>query len=184
MYKQRIYLLPLGFSEPHLLEVIAAAVEKAFGFSTRQLVQTSITPLAYDPNRRQYSSPVILKDLYQRLPTDTLRLLGVVRVDIYVPQFNYVFGQAAVDGLVSVISLHRLDPEFYGNPPDVQLLEQRAAKEAIHELGHTFGLRHCDNPTCVMYFSNNIEDTDRKSAQFCAESLVQLRANLTDLKAA
>ena len=42
-----------------------------------------------------------------------------------------------------------------------------ALKEMIHELGRVYGLDHCSYPKCIMYFSNSISDTDRKTAEFC-----------------
>jgi archaemetzincin len=105
-------------------------------------------------------------------------------VDLYVSQLNFVFGEAAVDGRISIISLYRLRPEYYGTPQNGELLTERAVKEAIHELGHTFGLHHCPDPRCVMCFSNSIADTDRKSAGFRGECAEQLRSKLQSLKKA
>ena len=45
---------------------------------------------------------------------------------------------------------------------------ERLRKEAVHELGHTFGLRHCDDWRCVMASSHAVERLDVKSAEFCA----------------
>jgi archaemetzincin len=78
-----------------------------------------------------------------------------------------VFGQAHIDGMVSAIYLPRLRQEFYGLKPDKSLFYQRIVKEAIHELGHAFGLKHCNNAMCVMYFSNSLPDTDIKQNSFC-----------------
>jgi len=50
---------------------------------------------------------------------------------------------------------------------DESLFHQRIVKEAVHELGHAFGLNHCNNPICVMYFSNSLPDTDIKQYSFC-----------------
>jgi archaemetzincin len=40
-------------------------------------------------------------------------------------------------------------------------------KEAVHELGHAFGLVHCKDFECVMHFSNSIEQVDLKANAFC-----------------
>ncbi|HDL78962.1 MAG TPA: archemetzincin, partial [Bacteroidetes bacterium] len=61
----------------------------------------------------------------------------------------------------------RLRNEFYGLPANNDLLAERFAKEAVHELGHTFGLIHCENPTCVMHASTYAEEIDLKNYQFC-----------------
>jgi archaemetzincin len=85
---------------------------------------------------------------------------------------------------VGIVSLRRLYPEFYGYAENQALFIQRAAKESIHELGHTFGLRHCPDPVCVMCFSNNIDDTDSKSARFCLQCARQLVLKLNPIHAA
>jgi archaemetzincin len=82
---------------------------------------------------------------------------------------NFVFGEARCPGKAALISLHRLRPEFDGRKPNDELLIERTEKEAVHELGHTLGLRHCANPFCVMHFSNSIFDTDRKQSLFCSK---------------
>ena len=44
---------------------------------------------------------------------------------------------------------------------------QRIVKEAIHELGHTFSLRHCREHSCIMHYCRTELDVDRKSDQLC-----------------
>lgn len=174
----------MGFRDDELLEQIADAVEKAFGLPAQRLDPTPVPDHTFNSGRGQYHSTSILKTLLTRLPEDALRLLAVTDVDLFVPQLNFVFGEAAVDGKVCVISLYRLHPEFYGRQPDHALFLRRAVTEAVHELGHTFGLHHCSNPRCVMFFSSNIEDTDRKSPVFCGECAQKLRSKLNTIKKA
>jgi archaemetzincin len=66
-------------------------------------------------------------------------------------------------GRVAAIYLPRLRQDFYVKKSDTnKLFEQRVIKEAVHELGHAFGLTHCENNKCVMHFSNSLQDTDFK----------------------
>ena len=75
---------------------------------------------------------------------------------LFVPNLNYVFGEADIENGVCIISLSRLRQEFYDQKPDKVLFLRRTLKEAVHELGHTYGLGHCANPKCVMHFSNSL----------------------------
>jgi archaemetzincin len=93
------------------------------------------------------------------------KILGIVDHDLYVPELNFVFGEAGRKA--AVISLTRLRQSFYLLTEDQNLFHQRVLTEAVHELGHTFGLGHCGNPKCVMFFSNSLMDTDRKGSEFC-----------------
>ncbi len=95
------------------------------------------------------------------------RVLGVTRVDLYTPDLNFVFGQAQLNGKFAVISIARLEPVFWGERPNSDLFRERILKEAVHELGHNYGLGHCPDRKCVMHFSNSIADTDIKGEGFC-----------------
>jgi archaemetzincin len=97
------------------------------------------------------------------------RVVGIADVDLYVPRLNFVFGEADVGAGTAIVSLCRLRQEYYGLAPDEALFLERATKEIVHELGHTFGLGHCPNNKCVMHFSNSLADTDLKEAYFCNE---------------
>lgn len=182
--EEKIYLQPLGDIDARVLDRIAQEVEDTFGFPVDRLRTVTVPEQAFSAARGQYHSTALLRYLLLRVPDDALRVLGVTDVDLFVPQLNFVFGEATVDGRAGIISLRRLRPEFYGRAPDEDLFMERAVKEAVHELGHTFGLRHSSNPKCVMYFSNDIADTDRKSARFCADSARQLDRKLNPLRAA
>jgi archaemetzincin len=83
------------------------------------------------------------------------------------PGLNFVFGQATVAGRDAFVALPRLRETSYGRPPNESLYRERVLKEVLHELGHTWGLGHCPDPRCVMYFSNMLADTDAKGLEFC-----------------
>jgi len=121
---------------------------------------------ARDRFRNQYYSTAILQAM-QPLAESGVRLLAVTSLDLYVPVLTFVFGEAQLGGNCAVVSLHRLREEFYGLPANEELLQTRLVKEAVHELGHTFGLRHCDNWQCVMTSSHAVERLDVKGAEFC-----------------
>jgi archaemetzincin len=121
-----------------------------------------------DKSRRQWKSDKILLWLLDKnKPGEDNKILAICDFDAYSYGLNFVFGQAQIDGRVSAIYLPRLRQEFYGLKLDKSLFYQRIVKEAIHELGHAFGLKHCNNAMCVMHFSSSLPDTDIKQNSFC-----------------
>jgi archaemetzincin len=132
-----------------------------------------LAPSAYDRARRQYHSTPILRQLARAKPRHVERLLGVADVDLYVPELNFVFGEADADRGVAIFSLARL--QTTGSDQRARaLFLKRAATEAVHELGHTYGLGHCPSPRCVMWFSNTLGESDSKGLAFCAHHAWQL----------
>jgi archaemetzincin len=127
---------------------------------------------AYYPQRDQYHSTRILALLEKRIdPSYDESLLGVTSFDLFVPGMNFVFGEARLPGPVGIISTHRLKSQ---SPDHLDLLRDRAIKEAVHEIGHMLGVNHCSNSVCVMHFSEHIDDTDRKHAEFCVNCQCKL----------
>lgn len=163
-----IRVLPIGEIEAEFLRRLMKGLEETFeGVQTRLETPLDLQANWCNPDRSQYQSTRILESLSRlarHIGVD--KLLGVTEVDLYVPSLNFVFGEAECPGDVAVISIFRLDPKFYGQGNGA-LVFRRALKEAVHELGHTFGLVHCRNSSCVMSFSNSIYDTDRKRERFC-----------------
>jgi archaemetzincin len=166
----RISVIPVGRVEASILVSIGKSLSSAFPRTSYDILEerVPIPERAYNPSRRQYhSGAILLRILEVARAMKVDRALGVLDVDIYVPNMNFIFGEAQCPGRAALISLYRLRPEFYGLPPNVRLLEERAVKEAIHEVGHTLGLGHCRNSRCVMAFSLHIGMTDRKYPRFC-----------------
>lgn len=165
---KRIQLLPLGSVEPELLSDLAEGLAREFQIPCEILTPVGEPSFAYNVTRQQHCSTEILAALAQRDTPDTWRLLGVTSLDLYIPILTFVFGEAQLGGNAAVISLHRLRDEFYGLPPNILQLRQRLLKEALHELGHTLTLSHCEDYQCVMSPSHGIEWVDLKSSRFCA----------------
>ncbi|MFB3888331.1 MAG: archaemetzincin family Zn-dependent metalloprotease [Candidatus Bathyarchaeia archaeon] len=167
----KLGLLRVGQVPDVVVESVRAELTHVFPEATCAVIEEflPLSPEALDESRGQYRSDTILLgiQLYAEKHHEFDCILGVVDVDMYVAGLNFVFGEASFPGRAAVISLWRLRPEFYRAPPDAELLLERAAKEAVHEVGHTFGLRHCARSSCVMYFSNSIIDTDHKRSLFC-----------------
>lgn len=162
-----IHLIPLA-EEPglDLLEYLAASLARTFRTPCRIRPLKFDLSFSWDAGRQQYYSTAILQRLERAADPDA-RVLGVTACDLYVPVLTFVFGEAQLDGNCAVVSAARLREEFYGMPPREDLLRERLVKEAAHELGHTFGLRHCADWRCVMASSHAVERLDVKGADFC-----------------
>lgn len=98
--------------------------------------------------------------------------------DLFIPILTFVFGEAMLGGNSAVVSTYRLQEGFYGLADDAEVLLWRLKKEAVHELGHTFGLVHCREFECVMHSSRGIEEVDVKSSEFCEDCTIALGRNL------
>lgn len=174
----KIGLLKIGKIEDFILNYLEENIAEIFPNVKCETILTGmqIPESAFNPARGQYNSSIILASIRRvtkNMPYD--RVLGIIDVDLYVPHLNFVFGESEFPGKCALISLFRLKPEFYGEQSNKELFLERTFKEAVHELGHTFGLEHCRNPSCVMFFSNSIVDTDRKGYYFCNKCLRKLR---------
>lgn len=172
-----IHLVAVGLVARPILEFLALVLEDDLAMACTISPHQIEVNDAYDPVRRQYNSTRILAHLVEREndllpqpaadPPDHEKILGVADVDLFIPILTFVFGQAQLGRRAAVVSVYRLRQQFYGLPEDETVFLERCEKEALHELGHTFGLVHCQSYDCVMHYSNSIEQVDLKSNRFC-----------------
>ncbi|MBZ5551593.1 MAG: archaemetzincin [Acidobacteriia bacterium] len=173
-----LYLAPLGAVDDEVLAIIETCLWANFGFEIRRLGPSAEPEYALDLRRRQYGSTLILRQLVGKCPPDAARILAVTEKDLFIPMLSFIFGQAQLNGTVAIISLARLRQEFYGLPANRMLLLARVVKEALHEIGHTFGLIHCPERTCPMSLSTNIHQVDTKGSEFCTGCRALLRESI------
>jgi len=168
---KKIYIVSLGLDSKELCSLLKESLVKPLNPSNpplKLLSQAELPEYAYNRLRGQYTSSKILSKLSETLPSDSSKLLAVTNVDLCTPILNYVFGAAQLRGKVALVSTHRLRPEFYKLPANQKLLLERTLKEALHELGHTYGLVHCLHYECAMHFSPTVKEIDKKEASFCS----------------
>jgi archaemetzincin len=173
-----VFLVPICLpSQPSLIEHVSAQISRAFAAAVNVHPHRFDPEVAFDSSRGQYNSTELLAQLLEETAGSDAHVLGIAGVDLFIPILTYVFGEAQLEGRAAVISTYRLDNALYGLPANPRLMLDRLAKEAIHELGHTRGLVHCNQAVCVMRSSTYVEDIDLKSAQFCASCGQRVRAS-------
>ena len=162
-----ISLVPIGLIDGDHLALLGEQLASRLAAACLIQPPRQNGEFAYSRARGQYHSTEILKRLSQDPHAESWRILGVTDLDLYIPILTFVFGEAQMNGMCALVSTFRLRQEFYGLPPDAELLQGRLVKEAVHELGHTLGIAHCEDYNCVMAPSHAVEWIDLKKAALC-----------------
>jgi archaemetzincin len=170
---KKLQLLPVGEVDLPLLDWLRQALYERFRVPT-EILRPGLDPaFALHAERQQFHSSEILAAMQPYIKGDTWKLLGITGRDLYIPILTFVFGEAQLGGASALVSYHRLTQEFYGLPPDLDLLANRLLIESVHELGHTLRLTHCDEYRCAMAASHAVEWIDIKDSGFCEDCLVK-----------
>jgi len=173
-----VRLLAIGKVSDGLLPFLRDALQGSLHVRCEIVPETLDPAATFHAERRQYHSSQLLAAMQRFAGDASWRVLGIAEVDLYIPILTFVFGEAQTGGKCAVVSTRRLRQEFYGLAPDPRLLEQRVLKEAIHEIGHTCDLTHCDNYLCAMAASHSVEWIDIKDAAMCRDCRETLERSL------
>lgn len=166
-----IMISPAGEIEASLIKGVKETIEQRFMASVLEVSSHPLPEEAFDPARLQYHAPKFLEKSKAQSPSSPLRsadafYLLLTHADLYCPSLNYVFGYAVPEKRIAIVSTARFRNKLF----------ERTVKTAIHEVGHLFGLSHCHDPRCVMHFSFDISDTDRKTDHLCRDCEKRLLA--------
>jgi archaemetzincin len=179
--KKPVGVVPLGEVSEIALKVIAAHISGYYKLSVQILPPLGHPDYAFHERRFQYDAGIILKALESVQFKGHDKVIGVLNLDLFVPIFTYVFGEAKQGGKFALVSLFRLDKNPDGHPSPSSLIFERAAKVALHELGHLFNLFHCREKNCLMHFSGGIQDLDETPMYLCRYCSTYLKDRLVRL---
>ncbi|RPI17735.1 MAG: archemetzincin [Ignavibacteriae bacterium] len=162
-----LYLAPVVISNTQLIDRIMETLQHTFKTYVNKISLSIDTDSLYSYERKQYFSTGFIEQSAAQTTHFNGKIIMITELDIYVPVLTFLFGEAQLKGKHSIISVCRLHEEFYSGVTNNELLYERAIKEVYHELGHNFGLIHCNDWDCVMHSSNSIEEVDLKGNTYC-----------------
>jgi archaemetzincin len=169
-----IFIAPVKFYSAVLLQNLVNELSKRFT-SKIHIVDLKINlDDFFSVERKQYFSTQIIAEAIKLTDEFNGKIILLTDVDIFVPVLTFIFGEAQLNGKHSILSVCRLHEEFYSGITNEKLLLERTVKEALHELGHCYGLRHCVDWDCVMHSSPGIEEVDIKGNTFCRNCVSQI----------
>lgn len=167
-------LQPLGKVDSELLELMRQFVEVAYARPCQVMKPMDLPDSAFDARRKQYNASKLLSALRGHFLLKGLfrpgiiKVVGITEKDIYTRQMNFIFGLATRGGKYCVISTCRFHQSFWGKPENEKLLRGRTLKVLYHELGHNFGMPHCDRIQCAMCYHNSLPELDASHVWFCS----------------
>jgi archaemetzincin len=165
--KRIIAVVPVGDVPELAPRVIAAHIIGFLKLAAEVLAPAEPPAAAFDESLGRYNAAKILS-CFESGPHDTYdKVIAVLNVDLFIPTFAYVFGEAKQGGKHALVSLFRLAKENEGRNPASAILYERAAKVALHELGHLYNLTHCEDISCLMHYSGGLTDLDDIPLYFC-----------------
>jgi archaemetzincin len=164
-----VYMKIMGAIEQSIVYGAKASLIELLGRDVKLIQECELPTYACEPGRNQYYARAIIERLLHELPVDCDKIVGVTDVDLCTPVLTFVYGEAQLGGHAAVVSTHRLRQEYYRLPGNDEVLGRRLVTECLHELGHCFGLIHCSDFQCAMFFSSTILNIDDKQCRFCVK---------------
>ncbi|WP_052548960.1 hypothetical protein [Enhygromyxa salina] len=182
--RAKVILVPLRSFPDDLLVAVEQALETELAVEVEVHAPVELPEAAYYPPRKRYRADALL-DFLDSYAADagidpSVKLLGLTEVDISTtsePHEDWgIFGLGRSPGQSAVVSSKRLSRR----PKNREHVRFRLATTSVHEIGHTFGLPHCqeEQAGCVMLDAEGgIENTDANTGKLgpsCAKKLEYL----------
>ena len=165
--KRIVGVVPVGDVPELAPKVIAAHIIGFLKLAAQILAPAQPPAAAFDQSLCRYDAAKILR-CFESGPYDRYdKVIAVFNVDLFIPTFAYVFGEAKQGGKHALVSLFRLKKEREGHNPASAIPYERGAKVALHELGHLYNLTHCEDKNCLMHYSGGLTDLDNIPINFC-----------------
>ncbi|WP_167527970.1 zinc metallopeptidase [Desulfosarcina alkanivorans] len=168
-------MIPFEEASTTAAKVIAAHVSGYLDLPADILPPVDIPFAALDETRLQYNAATLIGAIEAMPLADYFRAIALLDVDLFIPLFTHVFGEARQNGRVALVSLFRLQAHMDGSSPSADRILERVAKIALHEAGHLLNLLHCDDERCLMHFCGDVDRLDQTPLNFCRHCRTALR---------
>ena len=155
-----VILVALGPVAPRIVLAAGEAIRDVLEIASKPGPALDRPQYAFNKDRGQYHATSILRRL-STLRRNDAPVVGLLDVDLFLPDAPYVIGDADRDARAAIFSLSRLS---HAEPEAVR---RRAQVESVHAVGHLLGLSHCTDFRCAMFFSRDAADSDRKGPGLC-----------------
>jgi archaemetzincin len=166
--KQRIIgVVPVGGIPELAPKIIAAHISGYLKLPAEILTHLELPAAACNETQLRYDAAKILRFFESGPYASYDKIIGIINVDLFIPTFAYVFGEAVQGGKYALVSLFRLTKVKKGLNPSSAIVCERAAKVALHEVGHLYNLSHCEDKNCLMHYSGGLADLDDIPLYFC-----------------
>jgi archaemetzincin len=162
-----VAVVPFAHAPTTAAKVIAAHVSGYLNLAVETLPPMDIPPNALDKRRLQHNAATLIQAIEAMPIENYFKIIALFDVDLFIPLFTHVFGEARQNGRVAIVSLFRLESHADGSSPPSDRVLERVAKIALHELGHLLNLLHCDDDRCLMHFSGGVDTLDQTTFNFC-----------------
>lgn len=176
----------LGISQNYVLEV-KQALELYYGISVVVLKPIALPQKAFvNIKSPRYRADSLIRFLRRNKADSIDFIIGLTHRDISItkrdkkgnikkPESRYkdfgIFGLGFRPGSSCVVSIFRLASGKNGKSKHLSRLK----KIACHEIGHNFGLKHCQNKKCFMQdAAEKISTIDGVSNELCAACLKKI----------
>ena len=162
-----------AFFNPMKVEIVNLATLKSLNIESRINEET---------NKIQYNAREINSKMSKLVPNDAHCVMSILLDDLYPKEeWNYVFGLASPSKKAGVFSFARFNPKFWDEKGPNNLenyLLYRSCSTLLHEIVHTFGIKHCIFYSCLMNGYNTLEEQAKAPLFECPVCLRKLQHSI------